>query len=281
MAQLRTASSTARSDLEPDTAAGYRPRPTPARQRRRPCRFVAGRLVPGMMLDVVDAVVFDLDGVLVDSEPVWEEVRRRYVADNGGQWRSDTQRRLMGMSTGEWARYLSEEMGVRRTAEQVATEVVEQMVARYAARVPCGGRTAGRRPGWVRGGGGLVKRSTVGRRRGYASGRGTPPAVPLGRGRADACGSGGGRHSCGDDGRRAGGEHRRLWSHLKSLWYGVGAAGGQHPDQSSAKQVNLLWRDVQGECGVDRHAQAFGGFLGEHQAKPPAAELALPDTAVA
>src|SRR6266498_385428 len=92
MAQLRTASSTARSDLEPDTASGYRPRPTPTRQRRRPCRFVAGRLVPGMMLDVVDAVVFDLDGVLVDSEPVWEEVRRRYVADNGGQWRSDTPR---------------------------------------------------------------------------------------------------------------------------------------------------------------------------------------------
>src|SRR6266498_3511219 len=115
MAQLRTASSTARSDLEPDTASGYRPRPTPTRQRRRPCRFVAGRLVPGMMLDVVDAVVFDLNGV---------------------QWRSDTQRRLMGMSTGEWARYLSEELGVRRTAEQVATEVVEQMVARYAARVP-------------------------------------------------------------------------------------------------------------------------------------------------
>jgi HAD superfamily hydrolase (TIGR01509 family) len=85
---------------------------------------------------VVDAVVFDLDGVLVDSEPVWEEVRRRYVDDHGGQWRPDTQRRLMGMSTGEWARYLSEELGVRRTAAQVATDVVDEMVARYAERVP-------------------------------------------------------------------------------------------------------------------------------------------------
>ncbi|GLH99688.1 HAD family hydrolase [Phytohabitans aurantiacus] len=85
---------------------------------------------------MVDAVIFDLDGVLVDSEPVWEEVRRRYVADNGGQWQPDTQRRLMGMSTGEWARYLSGELGVRRTAEQVAAEVVEQMVDRYATRVP-------------------------------------------------------------------------------------------------------------------------------------------------
>ncbi len=89
-----------------------------------------------MMWVVVAAVVFDLDGVLVDSEPVWEEVRRRYVADHGGQWRPDTQRRLMGMSTGEWARYLSNELGVRRAAEQVATEVVAQMAARYAAHVP-------------------------------------------------------------------------------------------------------------------------------------------------
>ena len=88
------------------------------------------------MMPVVDAVVFDLDGVLIDSEPVWEEVRRRYVAEHGGQWRPDTQRRLMGMSTGEWARYLSGDLGVRRTPEQVAAEVVGEMVDRYAVSVP-------------------------------------------------------------------------------------------------------------------------------------------------
>ncbi|MEV4713442.1 HAD family phosphatase [Micromonospora sp. NPDC049374] len=85
---------------------------------------------------MVDGVVFDLDGVIVDSEPVWEEVRRAYVAEHGGTWQDDTQRRLMGMSTGEWARYLSDELGVRRTADQVAAEVVEEMARRYAARVP-------------------------------------------------------------------------------------------------------------------------------------------------
>jgi HAD superfamily hydrolase (TIGR01509 family) len=85
---------------------------------------------------VVDAVIFDLDGVLVDSEPVWEDVRRRYVAEHGGRWQPDTQRRLMGMSTGEWARYLSDELGVDRTAEQVAADVVGEMASRYAARVP-------------------------------------------------------------------------------------------------------------------------------------------------
>lgn len=69
---------------------------------------------------MIEAVVFDLDGVLIDSEPVWEEVRRAVVAEYGGQWKPETQDRLMGMSTGEWSRYLSDDLGVRLPPERVA-----------------------------------------------------------------------------------------------------------------------------------------------------------------
>jgi HAD superfamily hydrolase (TIGR01509 family) len=84
----------------------------------------------------VDAVVFDMDGVLVDSEPVWEQVRRAVVDEYGGRWQPDTQRRLMGMSTPEWAAYLSGELGVGLPADGVATLVIERMAARYAEHLP-------------------------------------------------------------------------------------------------------------------------------------------------
>ncbi|MBB5075340.1 HAD family hydrolase [Nonomuraea endophytica] len=78
----------------------------------------------------MEACVFDLDGVLVDSEPVWEEVRRAFVAGHGGAWQPDTQSRLMGMSTGEWAAYLHE-LGVHLPPDEIARGVIEQMKARY------------------------------------------------------------------------------------------------------------------------------------------------------
>ncbi|MGI8578136.1 MAG: HAD family hydrolase [Nocardioidaceae bacterium] len=85
---------------------------------------------------MIDAVVFDLDGVLIDSEPVWEEVRRGLVDERGGRWPSDAQDRLMGMSTPEWARYLSKELAVRLPPPQVATTVVDRMAARYRKNLP-------------------------------------------------------------------------------------------------------------------------------------------------
>ncbi|WP_149260544.1 HAD family phosphatase [Actinomadura sp. K4S16] len=84
----------------------------------------------------VQAIVFDLDGVLIDSEPVWEEVRRGYVAERGGRWLPDTQDRLMGMSTQEWADYIASDLVDGATPEEVAYEVVDRMSQRYEESLP-------------------------------------------------------------------------------------------------------------------------------------------------
>jgi HAD superfamily hydrolase (TIGR01509 family) len=85
---------------------------------------------------MIEAVVFDLDGVLIDSEPVWEQVRRGLVAERGGHWAPDAQRRIMGMSTPEWARYLSEDLGAGLPPDEVAAVVIDRMAAAFREHLP-------------------------------------------------------------------------------------------------------------------------------------------------
>jgi len=85
---------------------------------------------------VIEAVVFDCDGVLIDSEPVWERVRRKFVADHGGRWAKDAQDRMMGMSTAEWSAYMSEDFGLSLSPRQVADQVIEAMAAEYQTHLP-------------------------------------------------------------------------------------------------------------------------------------------------
>ena len=84
----------------------------------------------------VRAVVFDLDGVIIDTEGVWEEVRRAYVAEHGREFLPDTQSRMMGMSTQEWSRHLAEDVGVGLPPERVADEILSRMAARYRESLP-------------------------------------------------------------------------------------------------------------------------------------------------
>jgi len=85
---------------------------------------------------VVEAVVFDLDGVLVDSEQVWDEVREQLARERGGRWHERAQADMMGMSSTEWSRYLHDVIGLADSPEELNAEVVRRMQVRYAEHLP-------------------------------------------------------------------------------------------------------------------------------------------------
>jgi HAD superfamily hydrolase (TIGR01509 family) len=85
---------------------------------------------------LTEAVVFDLDGLLLDSEQVWDEVREALVRERGGRWHDRAQADMMGMSSREWSRYMHEELGVPDPPEEINRLVVERMLERYREQLP-------------------------------------------------------------------------------------------------------------------------------------------------
>ena len=85
---------------------------------------------------MIEAVVFDLDGVIVDTEQVWDEVREELVRERGGRWSDSAQADMMGMSSPEWSRYLHEELGLAEPPEELNDEVVRRMLDRYRENLP-------------------------------------------------------------------------------------------------------------------------------------------------
>ncbi|MEX0674453.1 MAG: HAD family phosphatase, partial [Gaiellaceae bacterium] len=79
---------------------------------------------------------FDLDGVLVQTEELWDEVRERFARERGGRYDAEAQRAMMGMSSLEWSRFMNEELGVPEPPERISAEVVRRMEARYRERLP-------------------------------------------------------------------------------------------------------------------------------------------------
>jgi HAD superfamily hydrolase (TIGR01509 family) len=85
---------------------------------------------------VIEAVVFDLDGVLLDTEQVWDEVREALTRERGGRWHDRAQADMMGMSSTEWSRYMHEELGLPDAPEELNRLVVERMMERYREELP-------------------------------------------------------------------------------------------------------------------------------------------------
>jgi HAD superfamily hydrolase (TIGR01509 family) len=84
----------------------------------------------------VAAVVFDLDGVLVDSEQVWDDARRELVAEHGGTWNDDATRAMMGMSSLEWSRYMHDELQLDLEPGEISAAVVKKLDDLYRRELP-------------------------------------------------------------------------------------------------------------------------------------------------
>ncbi len=85
---------------------------------------------------MIDAVVFDLDGILIQTEELWDEVRERLARERGGRYDAQAQRDMMGMSSPEWSRYMHERVGLPESPDEIAAEVVGLMEASYRERLP-------------------------------------------------------------------------------------------------------------------------------------------------
>ena len=94
------------------------------------------RLGGDYRLRMIDAVVFDMDGVIVDSEQVWDDVREQLAKERGGRWHDGAQAAMMGMSSPEWSAYMHDEIGLSESPEEINAEVVERMLDRYRERLP-------------------------------------------------------------------------------------------------------------------------------------------------
>jgi HAD superfamily hydrolase (TIGR01509 family) len=84
----------------------------------------------------VAAVVFDLDGVLIDSEHVWDEARQQLAEERGGRWYKGASRDMMGMSSPEWSRYMRDVVGIAEEPDTISAEVVRRLEAIYRHELP-------------------------------------------------------------------------------------------------------------------------------------------------
>ena len=84
----------------------------------------------------IAAVLFDLDGVLIDSEGAWNQARHAVAMEHEGRWPSEAPRAMMGMSSTEWSGYMHDELGVQLSPEEISASVVSRLSKQYGDHLP-------------------------------------------------------------------------------------------------------------------------------------------------
>lgn len=84
----------------------------------------------------VAGVIFDMDGVIIDSEQLWDRAREEFTRQHGGTWRGDAQRAMMGMASHEWSAYMHDELKVQMAPQEISAAVVARLEELYREQLP-------------------------------------------------------------------------------------------------------------------------------------------------
>ncbi|MBE7549986.1 MAG: HAD family phosphatase [Anaerolineales bacterium] len=85
---------------------------------------------------MIEAVIFDMDGLLVDSEPVWDKARKGMAEAVGKDWNEADHQAVMGVSTQAWADYMINRLELSLSPQEVQDRIIARMIALYQMGIP-------------------------------------------------------------------------------------------------------------------------------------------------